>query len=63
MGSRSKWEDMVNQAKYILGVDNSKDASASDAPLGSGLADKAKSAIQDYAKKQKDAIDKQTDGT
>ena len=60
MGSRSKWEDMVNQAKYILGVDGSKEAS--DVPLGSGLADKAKSTIQDYAKKQKDAIDKQTDG-
>ena len=60
MGSRSKWEDMVSQAKYILGVDDSKDAS--DVPLGSGSADKAKNAIQDYAKKQKDAIDKQTDG-
>ena len=62
MGSRSKWEDMVSQAKYIVGIGDDKGANASDVPLGSGTADKAKNDIQDYAKKQKDAIDNQTDG-
>ena len=62
MASRSKWEDMVSQAKYVLGIDDSKPPVASDVPLGSGTANQAKNAIQDYAKKQNDAIDNQTNG-
>ena len=62
MASRSKWEDMVNEAKSIIGIDNNKPPVVSDAPLGSGIANQAKNAIQDYAKRQKDAIDNQTNG-
>ena len=56
MGSRSKWEDMTQQIKFLLSDDDKEDKKPSDAPLGDGMAAGASNAIKDYQEKQRKAI-------
>jgi hypothetical protein len=59
MGSRSKWEDMVNTIKEVFTEDKKPQEKAQIAAesLGSGLAGKASSSISNYQARQKKAME------
>jgi hypothetical protein len=59
MGSRAKWEDMVNSVKEVFTSDKKPEEKAKDAAnnLGTGLAGKAASSISDYQARQKKAME------
>ena len=59
MGSRSKWEDMVGQAKYILGVDDSQ---TTDQKPTSDTSSDNKNTADDKKTMLDKIIDKQVDG-